>query len=201
MIRLHDASQSSNQLVADAAHELRTPFTLLRGELELLVRDPLLRIQHGDRLGSLLEEVERLSKIVAGILVLSRLDAGDAQEEWVTLDLGQLAVSTADQMALLAEDKKISLTLTSAPGVLVDGNRARLKEVAVNLLDNAINQPAWLSGGLLKESHPNAEAGHWGTTRRQRLSRWSEQKAGKVRPLLPSTVTSNIPIGATNFTR
>ncbi len=136
--RLDDAFQNSKRFVADASHELRTPLTVLRAELEHLAEDSQLSAEHRDRLGSLLEETERLSKIVERLLALSRLDAGDAQTEWVTFDLGELAVTTADQMALLAEDKKIFLTRTAAAGVPVEGDRLRLREVVVNLLDNAI---------------------------------------------------------------
>jgi heavy metal sensor kinase len=136
--RLDDAFQNSKRFVADASHELRTPLTVLCGELENLAQDAELARVHRERLGSLLEEVERLSKIVQRLLTLSRLDAGEAQSECVPFDLGQLAVTTADQMALLAEDKHISIQRESAPSVPVQGDRARLKEVVVNLLDNAI---------------------------------------------------------------
>jgi signal transduction histidine kinase len=80
----------------------------------------------------------RLANIVEGLFAISRLDAGEAQAEWVRFDLAQLAASTADQMFLLAEDKKIALACTAAKGVWVEGDRARLKQVVVNLLDNAI---------------------------------------------------------------
>lgn len=136
--RLDDAFQNSKRFVADASHELRTPLTVLRGELENLVQDARLAPDQRDRAGSLLEEVERLSKIVERLFALSRLDAGEAQAEWVAFDLGELAVSTADQMALLAEDKKISVTCDHPARVPVQGDRARLKQVVVNLLDNAI---------------------------------------------------------------
>jgi heavy metal sensor kinase len=136
--RLDDAFQNSKRFVADASHELRTPLTVLCGELEDLAQDMHLARAHRERLGSLLEEVERLSKIVQRLLTLSRLDAGEAQSECVPFDLGQLAVTTADQMALLAEDKHISIQRESTPRVPVQGDRARLKEVVVNLLDNAI---------------------------------------------------------------
>ena len=136
--RLDDAFQNSKRFVADASHELRTPLTVLRGELENLVQDARLATEHRERVGSLLEEVERLSKIVERLFALSRLDAGEAQSEWVPFDLGELARNTADQMSLLAEDKKISITCESAPRVPVKGDRARLKQVVVNLLDNAI---------------------------------------------------------------
>jgi heavy metal sensor kinase len=132
--RLEDAIQSSKRFVADASHELRTPLTVLRGELESLVESG----GSTETLGSMLEEVLRLNGIVEGLLALSRLDAGEAQSEWVRFDLAELAATTADQMSLLAEDKNITVSCEAAPGVMVEGDRARLKQVIVNLLDNAI---------------------------------------------------------------
>jgi len=136
--RLEDSFQSSKQFVADASHELRTPLTVLRGELEGLAQDTQLKLQTRETLGSMLEEVDRLAEIVEGLLALSRLDAGEANSEWVPFDLAELAAMTADQMSLLAEDKNITVVCESAPGVNVEGDRARMKQVVVNLLDNAI---------------------------------------------------------------
>jgi heavy metal sensor kinase len=136
--RLDDAFQNSKRFVADASHELRTPLAILRGELEALVEDGATTQDQRDQLGSLLEEVERLTKIVERLFALSRLDAGEAQAEWVTLDLGELAATTADQMRLLAEDKHIALTCETESRAAISGDRVRLKEIVVNLLDNAI---------------------------------------------------------------
>lgn len=136
--RLEDAIQNSKRFVADASHELRTPLTVLRGELENLTQNGGLNEAERDTLGSMLEEVERLTHIVEGLVALSRLDAGDAKTEWVQFDLAELAATTADQMNLLAEDKGISVQCSSNQSVLVEGDRARLKQVVVNLLDNAI---------------------------------------------------------------
>ncbi|HVY71227.1 MAG TPA: HAMP domain-containing sensor histidine kinase, partial [Verrucomicrobiae bacterium] len=108
------------------------------GELESIVREGRLDANQRDRLGSLLEEVERLASIVEGLFAISRLDAGEAQAEWVRFDLAQLAASTADQMGLLAEDKGIKVATRAGQPVWVQGDRARLKQVVVNLLDNAI---------------------------------------------------------------
>jgi signal transduction histidine kinase len=96
----------------------------------------------------MLEEVERLAHIVEGLVALSRLDAGDAKTEWVQFDLAELATTTADQMNLLAEDKGISVQCNSKQSVLVEGDRARLKQVVVNLLDNAIKYTS--SGGSIQ---------------------------------------------------
>jgi heavy metal sensor kinase len=140
--RLDQAFQYSRRFVADASHELRTPLTVLRGEIESFVQEPQVPAEWRERLGSALEEVVRLANIVEGLFAISRLDAGEAQAEGVRFDLAQLAASTADQMFLLAEDKKIALTCTAPKGVWVEGDRARLKQVVVNLLDNAIKYTA-----------------------------------------------------------
>jgi signal transduction histidine kinase len=136
--RLDAAFRHSRRFVADASHELRTPLTALRGELESLVQYAQPTPDWRDRLGSALEEVGRLANIVEGLFAISRLDAGEAAAEWVRFDLAQLASAAADQMGLLAEDKKIQVTCAAALGVWVEGDRARLKQVVVNLLDNAI---------------------------------------------------------------
>jgi heavy metal sensor kinase len=136
--RLEDAVQSSKRFVADASHELRTPMTVLRGELESLAQDIELRASTRESLGSLLEEVDRLAEIVESLLALSKLDAGEAIGETVRFDLGELVKTTAEQMSLLAEDKKITVACNAAPDVVIEGDRARMKQVVVNLLDNAI---------------------------------------------------------------
>ncbi len=136
--RLDAAFQYSRRFVADASHELRTPLTVIRGELESFVQERQLNAEWRDRLGSALEEVDRLARIVEGLFAISRLDAGEAAAEWVRFDLAQLAASTSEQMNLLAEDKQIQVTRAGSKGVWVEGDRARLKQVIVNLLDNAI---------------------------------------------------------------
>lgn len=136
--RLDGAFQHNRRFLADASHELRTPLTILRGELEVISQQADGEPELQDRIGSVLEEVERLAKIVEGLFALSRLDAGEAQAEWKRFDLARLAVTTAEQMSLLAEDKGIAITCESAGEVAVQGDSGRLKQVIVNLLDNAI---------------------------------------------------------------
>jgi heavy metal sensor kinase len=137
--RLDEAFQNSRRFMADASHELRTPLTILRGEMETFAQEESLTLEMHERLGAALEELERLVSVVEGLFAISRLDAGEAQAEWVKFDLRGLASSTADQMSLLGEDKNIAINSAgNGERVWVEGDRARMKQVVVNLLDNAI---------------------------------------------------------------
>jgi heavy metal sensor kinase len=136
--RLDDAFQNSKRFVADASHELRTPLTILRGELETLIEDNRLDPEVRERAASMFEEAVRLTRIVEQLFTLSRLDAGEAQAEWSRFDLANLAKTTAEQMSLLAEDKNITIACDADQSVEVEGDPSRLKQVVVNLLDNAI---------------------------------------------------------------
>ncbi len=136
--RIHESYSQTRRFIADASHELRTPLAVLRGEIESVVTRNHLTPETRDTLGSNLEEVERLGKIVEGLFALSRLDAGEAHSETVRFDLAALVATTTDQLCLLAKDKDIALQCHAGPPVFVEGDRARLKQVIVNLLDNAI---------------------------------------------------------------
>ena len=137
--RLLDSVQSSRRFLADASHELRTPLTVIKGELQELIHEVnLSKGELRERVGSVLEEVGRLEHLVAGLLVLSRLDAGETQADWVEVDLAELSLSTAEQMRLMAEDKDIQIETSSLSTAVILGDQSRLKQIIVNLLDNAI---------------------------------------------------------------
>jgi heavy metal sensor kinase len=137
--RLEESFHQINRFSADASHELRTPLTVLQGELEAIAqKGQTLPEDIRDTVGSALEETHRLAKIVESLLAISRLEAGEAKVQPVRLDLSELVRSTADQMRLLAEEKYISLACDGTEVVEVDADSSRLKQVVVNLLDNAI---------------------------------------------------------------
>lgn len=136
--RLDEAFQLNRRFLADASHELRTPLTILRGELEQALRDPELEPELQSTLGTLFEEAERLSHLVDSLLTLSRMDSCQTQEDWAPVDLSEVASVSAEQMELLAEDKTVTMTCQTSIRTWVFGDRARLKQIVVNLLDNAI---------------------------------------------------------------
>jgi heavy metal sensor kinase len=147
--RLRDSVQSSRRFLADASHELRTPLTVIKGELqELSSEGGLSGDALRERVGSVLEEVARLEHLVSGLLALSRLDAGETQHEPAELNLAELARSTAEQMRLMAEDRGTVVELSGLQSAVIQGERSRIKQIIVNLLDNAIRfTPA--GGGVI----------------------------------------------------
>jgi heavy metal sensor kinase len=137
--RLEQSFQQINRFSADASHELRTPLTVLQGGLEAIAqKEHSLPADVRDTIGSALEETERLAKIVESLLAISRLETGEARVQPGRLDFAELVCTTADQMRLLAEEKHISLSCDGTEPVQVEADPARLKQVVVNLLDNAI---------------------------------------------------------------
>src|SRR5437016_3729410 len=137
--RLEESFHQINRFSADASHELRTPLTVLQGELEAIAQKGQgLPADVRDTIGSALEETHRLAKIVESLLAISRLEAGEALVQPVRLDFAELTRTTADQMKLLAEEKHIAMTCDGTNPVEVDADPSRLKQVIVNLLDNAI---------------------------------------------------------------
>jgi heavy metal sensor kinase len=140
--RLEESIQHISRFSADVSHELRTPLTILRGELETMAQQRSRDAESLEMIGNSLEEIDRLTRIVDQLLIISRLDAGQAGMERELVNLGELAVSTAEQMRLLADEKKIAVRFSVEPKVYVAGDRLRLKQVLVNLLDNAIKYTA-----------------------------------------------------------
>jgi len=134
--RLEDALAHNRRFSTDVSHELRTPLTILRGELEPLVENPDLPPLATDAVGSALEEIDRMSDIVESLLAISKLDVHGPLPR-SPVNLNALALSSVEQMQLLAEDKQLAVH-ASAPGeTWVTGDRVRLQQIIVNLLDNA----------------------------------------------------------------
>ena len=130
--RLRDSVQTSRRFLADASHELRTPLTVIKGELQELTGEPTLSKRDlREHVGSVLEEVARLEHLVFGLLVLSRLDAGETPVDWVDVNLAELVSSIAEQMRLMAEDRGIEIDLSGLQKAVIRGDRARLKQVIV----------------------------------------------------------------------
>jgi signal transduction histidine kinase len=136
--RLDAAYSHVSRFSADAAHELRTPLTIIRGELELMASGQRLSPDVASAISNSLEEMTRLSGIVDSLVTLSRMESMWGKTSHAPVDLQALAEETIEQMNLMAEEKQIVLVRPAGPPVVVAGDHDRLKQVLVNLIDNAI---------------------------------------------------------------
>jgi heavy metal sensor kinase len=136
--RLEEALAHNQRFSADASHELRTPLTIIHGELEALLENPALDSRTMEGIGSALDESDRMSRIVHNLMTISRLDSGGERMEMRPVELTAVLKNTLDHMILLADEKAIAVTCNATKPVWVTGDVMRLKQVIVNLVDNAI---------------------------------------------------------------
>lgn len=133
--RLDKSFRQATRFSADAAHELKTPLTILQGQLELAVQNATSETEQQTYAG-LLEEVQRLKNIVRKLLLLSQADAGRLRLHRQRLDLSEEIESLYNDATVLAPE--LEVTKKSIPGLFVKGDPDLLRQVFQNLLSNAI---------------------------------------------------------------
>lgn len=127
------------QFSSDASHELRTPLTILRGELELaLRRRKSTAEEYRAVLSSALEETIRMTTIVDNLLTLAKADIGAAPAPMQDVWLRPLVQELSEDSEMLAQRKRIALRVTALDDALVSGDPVRLRQLLLNLIDNAI---------------------------------------------------------------
>jgi heavy metal sensor kinase len=136
--RLQAAFDQLRRFTADASHELRTPLTAMRSVGEVALQDPRSPAEYRDVIGSMLEEVDRLTRLSDSLLVLSRGDAGHVPLRKEDASLLQIAKGAITSVEILAEEKHQKIVLEGDESLLVTVNRLILRQAIINLLDNAI---------------------------------------------------------------
>ncbi len=135
--RLERSFDQLRRFTSDAAHELRTPLAALRTVGEVAVSQPQDAETSREVIGSMLEETERLTRLVSELLELSRGDAGVVLAV-APMDLAALVQSVCEQLEVLASEREQSLVVDAADETLIQGNEAALRRALTNLVDNAI---------------------------------------------------------------
>lgn len=134
--RLDRSIGQVKQFTADASHELKTPLTIIRGEADTTLGRPRSVEEYQDTLRSILEEVGRMSRIVDDLLTLSLLDAGERDFGAVRLD--KVVEMVHEHAKALASTKDQSVVLERVEPATVWGHDLRLRQLLLNLVDNAV---------------------------------------------------------------
>ena len=136
--RLHDSFAQVRQFSADASHELRTPLTVMRGEIELALRSTKTPGEYRTVLESSLEEILRMTSITDNLLLLAKAEQGTLEVHFSEVDLHELIDKLYENSEILTEQKHISVSLQENTPITIVGDKDRLRQLFLNLVDNAI---------------------------------------------------------------
>ncbi len=135
--RIESAFDRQRRFTSDAAHELRTPISLIRSQVDLALARPRTDAEYVDALRGVDHDLSRLTSLTAALLSLARLDNPEPRPEPMAFDLAETIEALAETYAPIFRSHEIDLRLQIAPTVLL-ADEDLIIQVLVNLLDNAV---------------------------------------------------------------
>ena len=137
--RLDKSFNQIKQFSTDASHELKTPLTILRGEVEVALRKERNSSEYEQVLRSNLEEINRMSRIVEDLLLLTRTDMGEIPLNRDHVNLTKILRQVVDQLSILAQTKNLEMvTSNHDEEVHIFADALRLRQLFLNLIENSI---------------------------------------------------------------
>ncbi len=158
--RLDASFQQIREFTLHASHELKTPLTVMRAQLETALHENgAFSSDKGEWIVSLLDEVQRLTKIVDSLTLLTKADAGLVALERKPVHLDQLVREAFEDAQILAQPHGVHVTVEHCNDTIVIGDRHRLRQLLLILTDNAVkyNRPGGTINILLRHVGDNAE--------------------------------------------
>ena len=136
--KLECSFTSQREFIEDLTHELKTPLSVIKGELEVALKKMRSKEEYGNILHSNLEEVNKIIRIVEDLLLLARFDNNAVVLLREPLDLNLLLKQIIEDIRILAEQKQITLSLSVQGELKVEGDSQKLRLLFLNMVDNAI---------------------------------------------------------------
>ena len=152
--RLEKAFQRQKQFTSDASHELRTPLAVIEAESTLALQKERPPSDYRQSLEIVSRETRQMSSLIDKLLTLARADAGKEQWNFAEVELSKLITNLSTDVEALCQEKGLSFQLGQTQDLVVKGDEARLRELFMNLLDNAIiytPSPGTISVSLRRE--------------------------------------------------
>ena len=136
--RLELSFEQLRRFTSDASHELRTPLAAIRSVGEVGLQNNQTAASYKDTIGSMLEEVSRLTKLVESLLAISRSDAGQVQLNLTEFSPLELVQEVAAFFEVLTEEREQKLLISGDGNIQVQGDRLLLRQAVINVLHNAV---------------------------------------------------------------
>lgn len=136
--RIEQSFEQLHRFAADASHELRTPLASIRSMGEVALQKEATPDEYREIIGSILEEISRLTNLVESLLTLSRADAGQFQIKREVVSLADIVAEAASLVDVLIEEKNLKFTFETEKATAVRGDRLILRQAVVNILHNAV---------------------------------------------------------------
>ena len=153
--RLEEAFKKQRQFVADASHELRTPLAIIQAESSLALGKRRTQEELRKSLELVSQEVAYMSDIVGKLLLLARSDAGVEPVNFQDVNARDLLVELSQDVEALAQEKDLLFTLGSMDSLTIKGDRLKLRQLFLIILDNAIRHTPGggsISGSLVRRN-------------------------------------------------
>jgi heavy metal sensor kinase len=136
--RLEQAFEQLRRFTSDASHELRTPLAAIRSVGEVVLQKDPSRDEYRDAIGSMLEEVNRLTSLIDNLLTISRADAGHISLQRADVQVMDLVREAVGLFEILIEEKSLQLSVEGDENTAIQGDRLFLRQALVNMLHNAV---------------------------------------------------------------
>ena len=136
--RIDTSFQREKQITADISHELRTPLTGIRGTLEVLLRKRREPEQYEQKLEQVLQETDRMNKLLEQLLQLARIEAGSIQSNTIQIELQPFLQVLLDKWRPMLAEKEMVIALNVSPKTNISADANLLELMLSNLLSNAM---------------------------------------------------------------
>jgi heavy metal sensor kinase len=148
--RLEEAFEKQRQFAADASHELRTPLAIIQAESSLALDRRRTQAEYKRSLELVSSEVTYMSEIIGKLLLLAREDAGTEPTNFQDVNVKNLIFELSSDLEALAQEKGVAFSVGPLDDLTVRGDRFKLRQLFLNILDNAIRYTP--SGGTVSSS-------------------------------------------------
>ena len=136
--RLEKAFRRQQQFTSDASHELRAPLAIIEAESTLTLHKERTKSDYRESLKAISQEAQRMSRIVDQLLALARADSREEKLSLRRVNLSRLVTKLSSDVEMLCRDKGLKYQLGQMENLVVKGDRTRLRQLLLNILDNAI---------------------------------------------------------------